>query len=69
MLKLFTDHPASVGENYWQHLAMAFGFSFKLLIAGLACLLHALFPFLCVKTGSRMIDELHARMLAQRAPD
>ena len=34
---------------------------------GIACLLHALLPFLFVKTGSRIITELHDRMVANRA--
>ena len=38
----------------------------RLLAAGLACLVHALLPFLFVKTGSRAIVELHERMVAKR---
>jgi hypothetical protein len=29
---------------------------------GLACLVHAVFPFLCVKTGSRTMDRLHSKL-------
>lgn len=63
----FTNHPRSVGESYWEHLAAASGFSIRLAIASLACLLHALLPFLFVKTGSRMISDLHDRMVQNRA--
>lgn len=63
---LFTDHPATVGETYWQHLAAASGFSWRLMAAALACLVHALLPFLFVKTGSRAIAELHDRMVVNR---
>src|SRR3546814_7556813 len=38
---LFTDHPATVGETYWQHLGGAWGFSWRLMAASLACLIHA----------------------------
>lgn len=62
----FTDHPATVGETYWQHLTAASGFSWRLMAASLACLVHALLPFLFVKTGSRAITELHERMVASR---
>ena len=29
---------------------------------GLACLVHAVFPFLCVRTGSQTMNRLHARL-------
>ena len=63
---LFTDHPATVGETYWQHLGVAWGFSWRLMAAAAACLVHALLPFLFVKTGSRAISELHDRMVVNR---
>ena len=62
--RLFCEHPASVGESYLQHLRMALGFSARLLLAGMACLVHAVFPFLCQHTGSNSIVELHERMLS-----
>lgn len=63
---LFTDHPASVGETYGQHLVSALGFSFTMMVGALACAVHAIFPFLCVKTGSAKIVELHTRMVTHR---
>ena len=63
---LFTDHPESVGETYWQHLATAWGFSWRMMLASLACLVHALLPFLFVKTGSQAIAQLHDRMVMNR---
>jgi hypothetical protein len=64
--KLFTDHPATVGETYWQHLASAWGFSWRMMLASLACLIHALLPFLFERTGSRAIVQLHDRMVVNR---
>jgi len=64
--RLFTDHPASVGETYWQHLGAAWGFSWRMMLASLACLIHALLPFLFEKTGSRAITQLHDRMVVNR---
>lgn len=64
--KLFTAHPASVGETYGEHMVMAAGFAVRLLLASLACLVHAVFPFLFVKTGSGMITQLHDRMVTNR---
>ena len=63
---LFTDHPASVGESYAEHLVTAAGFGARLVLTGLACVVHALLPFLFVKTGSQQIAALYDRMVANR---
>jgi len=66
---LFTEHPASVGESYWGHLLRASWFAGRLLLAGVACFVHAVFPFLFVRTGSRAITELYGVMVTgRRAP-
>ncbi|ANU06394.1 DUF6356 family protein [Paraurantiacibacter namhicola] len=65
-MKIFTDHPASVGETYGQHLVHASGFGIRMIAGGIACLLHGIFPFLCVKTGSAQIVTLHDRMVTGR---
>ena len=64
--KLFTEHPASVNETYFEHLCAALGFTAHMFVGTLACLTHAFLPFLCVTTGSRKITELHGRMVANR---
>lgn len=64
--RAFTEHPASVGESYFQHMGMAFSFGAKMVWAGLACLLHGLFPFLFKCTGRQCIEELHQRMVLHR---
>ena len=66
MRRLFTEHPASVGESYLEHLGQAASFAARLFLASLACLVHALLPFLFVKTGSAAIAELHDRMVVNR---
>lgn len=67
MLKrLFTAHPASVGESYLQHLGVAVSFGLRMLAGGLACLVHGLFPFLFVTTGSSTVRHLHRRMVTHR---
>lgn len=65
--RLFLDHPRSVGESYLEHQRHAFGFGVALLAAGLACLVHAVVPGLCVRTGSEAIKQLHERMVVNRA--
>lgn len=67
MLRAFTDHPASVGESYWQHLAFALGFSFKLFVAAVAALVHAVFPFLFKTTASGLIADMASRTGPRRA--
>lgn len=60
MKNIFTDHPHSVGESYFVHFKYAIFMSFNLLRAGLACFLHAVFPFLFKTTGSCiMIKSMH----------
>lgn len=65
-LRLFTEHPASVGESYAQHCGTAAYFGVRMIFAGLACLTHGLLPFLFVRTGSRAISDLNDRMIARR---
>jgi hypothetical protein len=71
LTRAFTEHPASVGESYSRHCVCAFGFGARMVVAGIACMIHALLPFLFVRTGSRAIAELNERMIASRraAPD
>ena len=73
MLHRFTDHPSSVNETYFQHMAMAFGFGGRMVLGGLACLVHGLLPWLCLTRGSDTIRSLHHRMVSHRvartAPD
>jgi len=66
LTKLFTEHPASVNETYFEHMEMSGTFAFWLLIAGFCALVHAVFPFLFVKTGSKIIGRLHDRMVTNR---
>jgi hypothetical protein len=64
--RLFTEHPASVGETYLQHLWVASGFGVRMFFGAVACMLHALFPFAFRHTGSDCITELYERMVAHR---
>ena len=66
MNRLFTEHPQSVGESYTEHMGVAFSFGWRMVLAGLACLVHAVLPFMFVKTGSQTIAVLYDRMVANR---
>jgi hypothetical protein len=65
--KAFVEHPASVGEGYFEHLCHAMWFAVRMILGGIACLVHAVFPFLFVKTGSHAIEELNERMVLNRS--
>jgi len=64
--KLFLDHPKSVDEGYFEHMGVALSFGGHMLLASLACFIHAFVPGLCVKTGSNAIRGLHTRMVTGR---
>jgi len=66
MRELFSEHPASVGETYVEHMGVAFSFGWAMLGGGLACLVHGVFPFLFTSTGSRTVAALHERMVLAR---
>lgn len=58
----FTRHPHEVGETYAQHFGQASWYGARLIVGGLACFVHAVFPFLCTTTGSETIRRLNAKL-------
>ena len=64
--RLFVDHPASVGESHVEHMGVAASFGAAMFVGSLACFVHAVFPGLCVKTGSGVVTTLHRRMVTHR---
>jgi len=58
LIRVFSEHPASVGETYSEHLVRAVCFGTRMVLAG--------FAFLFVRTGSQTIAELNERMIANR---
>lgn len=66
MKKLFTAHPASIGETYLDHFKAACPCGIKLFFAGLACLIHSIFPFLFIHTASKTVEKIHEKMLARK---
>jgi hypothetical protein len=65
-VKLFTEHPASVGESYGEHFMVANSFGMRMILGGIACMIHGFLPFLFVKTGSQQVSTLHTRMVTNR---
>jgi Family of unknown function (DUF6356) len=64
--KIFSDHPASVGETYLQHSRHALSFGWIMLSGSMACFLHALFPCVHTRTGSQAVTRLYERMVINR---
>jgi uncharacterized protein DUF6356 len=68
MLKrLFHDHPAKAGESYFEHMAFAFGFSWRLFRAGVAAFVHGIFPACCETTASSEVLAMNDEIRARRA--
>jgi len=65
--RLFTDHPATVGETYAQHFVSALGFSTQMMIGAMCCMVHAVLPFLFQTSGSGTIRRLHSAMVTHRS--
>lgn len=63
---LFTAHPKSIGETYWQHWKTAFRIWLRLLFASLALLVHMWVPGLCQTTTSAQIKILNNRLQTRR---
>ncbi len=62
MFDAFTRHPRSVDETYGEHMAVAWSFAVPMLLGGLACFVHGIFPFLFETTGSRCVKTLYTRI-------
>ena len=62
MMKLFTSHPRSKNQSYFQHMAFALGFASKLLLCVFMLLIHSIFPFIFTNTTSEILLELTSKL-------
>jgi hypothetical protein len=65
---LFFKHPHTVGETYLQHASAALAFGLTMIVAGAACVVHALVPRLFERTASEAVFRLYSQMTARRSP-
>lgn len=65
-MKLFTEHPNAVGETYAQHRRNALRYATRLTFSGLACFVHAFFPFMFKTNASDCVIELHDELKSRR---
>jgi hypothetical protein len=54
--KIFTEHPESAEETYFGHMLWAILYSLSLIVAGIVCAVHSVFPFLFKKTASSITE-------------
>jgi hypothetical protein len=66
--RIFTDHPSTVGETYFGHMAFAAWFASRLGMAAGAALIHAILPFAFETTASRIVRELYERTSKRATP-
>ena len=62
-MRFFTEHPASVGETYGEHFVFAVSLGSRMVLGGLACIVHGALPEFCKTTGSRTIRALALRLV------
>lgn len=65
---LFTEHPASINESYFQHFRHAMRYAGILSSIAAAAALHALIPCLCETTARRKIEALNEELQNRSAP-
>ena len=63
---IFTRHPLSIGETYLQHCKIASFSGIRLVFAGLACLIHSIFPFLFINTASDAVQKIALEMAERK---
>lgn len=64
--KIFFDHPAEIGEGYFEHQKNAFGISIKLLKLSMIVTIHAIFPCLFTDTASENIKKLNNKLFERK---
>ncbi len=57
-----TAHCRSVGETYGQHFIFAASFGTRMVLGGMACIVHAVLPFCFLRTGSTTVLKLYERI-------
>jgi hypothetical protein len=66
--KLIQQHPREIGETYGEHAGHALFIGVRMILAGLACLVHALLPGLFVRTASLAVQDIQDLMTKRTAP-
>ena len=62
MKNIFTEHPRSVGESYLLHMSNAVRYALTFLVLFFIAFIHAILPFLFIKTASDIVCEMNKDM-------
>jgi hypothetical protein len=65
--RLFHDHPRSLGMSWFGHGVGAVKIGVEMIVAGSACLVHAIVPGWFTETAGRTVSRLHQHMIRRRA--
>ena len=65
--RLFTDHPRSLGMNWWTHGAGALRIGGELIAAGVACTVHAIVPGWFTQSAGKTVTRLYSQMQRRKA--
>jgi hypothetical protein len=65
--RLFNEHPRALGMSWAEHGAGAVVIGARMVGAGLACIVHAVFPGLFTETAGRTVTDLHDHMVKRKA--
>ena len=65
--RLLLDHPREIGETYIEHAGHALFIGTRMIVAGLACLVHALLPGLFIRTATHTVEDIRSLMTRRSA--
>lgn len=59
---LFTKHPHENQQSYVKHALHTLRMAFHMGKGAMGLCIHSVFPFLCEKTGTNVIEQMHAEI-------
>lgn len=67
LARWFLAHPQTVGETYPEHAGIAGRFGAVMVIGGIKCLIHAIFPAVFERSASDCVAKLNSELTRRRA--
>lgn len=64
--KYFTEHPNSVNESYITHLFFAGKTGIKVILIGMVCICHGIFPFMFKETASNFFINIASKLYKRK---
>ena len=65
--RIFNEHPRALGMSWAEHGAGAAVIGARMVGAGLACIVHAVFPGFFTETAGRTVKDLYDHMAKRKA--